>query len=265
MSHLSEEQMRALARRFSTEIHHLEECAECRSRLRDLASQEESGYRTALARAAEGTLRRLPGVRAEKAAAPDLLAELLAMSDVEREASLAVEIRFQSYALAAYVLKRCETLIPRNPDEGRELARLARAVTEQVDPRSCGGTAALADLEAYALAMEGESLRIAGDPERALRFFAEARLHQERGGADPDLGARIDHLEAILRRDLGQTRMALELLDRAAEAFVALKEHDELARIVLHRESCLRLRSRKARPKGPVLPRHSPRQVPRSH
>src|SRR5262245_36373818 len=143
MPHLTEEQTRALARRFAAEMQHLEECAECRSRLRKTAEQEEGGYRAALLRAAEGTLRRMPAVRAEKAAAPDLLAELLALPEVERETTLAVDGRFHSYALAAHILKRCETEIPRDPGRGRALARLARAVTEQVDPRSCGGTAAL--------------------------------------------------------------------------------------------------------------------------
>lgn len=245
MPHLSKEQTRALARRFSVEMEHLGQCDECRARLSELVSQEDQGYRDALSRAAEDTLRRLPGVRAEKAAAPELLVELLSLSEIDREAVLTLEPRFQSYALAAYILKRSESLAPRDPIQGRELACLARAVTEQVDPRSCGGTAALADLEAYALAMEGEALRIAGDLERALRSFVEARLHQERGGADPDLGARIDLLEALLRRDLGHSRIALELLDRAAEAFVALREHDQLARIVLSRPSFLGIRSRK--------------------
>jgi hypothetical protein len=245
MPHLTEEQARALARRFSDEMDHLGECDKCRAHVRDLASQEDQGYRDALSRAAEDTLRRLPGVRAEKAAAPDLLAELLGLSEVERETALALERRFQSYALASYILKRSEALTLRDPVGGRELARLARGVAEQVDPRSCGGTAALADLEAYALAMEGEALRTSGDLEHALRSFVESRLHQERGGADPDLGARIDLLEALLRRDLGHTRIALELLDRAAEAFAALREHDQLARIVLYRPSFLRLRSRK--------------------
>lgn len=263
MTHLSEEQTRALARRFAAEVQHLEECAECRSRLRELASQEDGGYRAALIRAAEGTLKRIPAVRAEKAAAPDLLAELLALPDVERETTLAVDTRFHSYALASYILKRCETEIPRDPEHGRELARLARAIAEQVDPQSCGGTAALADLEAYSYAMEGEALRIAGAPEQALRAFAETRLHQERGGADPDLAARIDLLEAVLRRDLGQMKPALELLDRAAEAFVALKEHDQLALILLHRASFLRLRRRTKRPAsafGKGLRPPSPRQ-----
>ena len=248
MPHLSEEQTRALARRFAAEIDHLEECAECRARLKELAVQEEGGYRAAMRRATADTLRRIPGVRAEKAAAPDLLAELLALPEVERETALAVDTRHHTYALASYILKRCEAVVLREPGEGRELARLARSVAEQVDPRSCGGTAALADLEAYGFAMEGEALRISGDPEKALQSFAEARLLQERGGADPELGARIDLLEAILRRDLGQTRVALDLLDRAAEAFVALKEHDQLACILLHRASFLRLRNRTKRP-----------------
>lgn len=251
MPHLSDEQARALVRGFSTEVEHLDDCAECRARLRELAEHEDQGYREALSRAAEDTLRRLPAVRAEQAAAPDLLAELQSLTDVEREVALVLDQRFQTYALAAYILKRSESLAQRSPLRSRELARLARAVIEQVDPRSCGGTAALADLEAYALAMEGASLRITGDPERALRSFTEARLLQERGGADPDLGARIDLLEALLRHDLGHTRVALELLDRAAEAFVALREHDQLAWIVLHRQSFLKLRSRRGRAASP--------------
>ncbi|HVG06980.1 MAG TPA: hypothetical protein VNM67_04690 [Thermoanaerobaculia bacterium] len=240
MAHLTEEQTRALARRFAVEIQHLEECPECRSRLREAAAEEDGGYRAALFRAAEGTLRSLPRVQAEKAAAPHLLAELLAMPEIERETALALDGRLHSYALASYILTCCETEILRDPDQGRALARLARTVTEQVDPRSCGGTAALADLEAYSFAMEGEALRASGDPEQALRAFAESRLHEERGGADPDLAARIDLLEAVLLRDLGQMEPALHLLDRAAETFAALKEHDQLARILVHRASFLR-------------------------
>lgn len=242
MRHLTDEQTKALARRFGAEVQHLDECAECRSRLRQAVAEEDGAYRAALIRAAEGTLRRIPTVRAEKAAAPDLLAELLELTEVERETALALDGRFHSYALASYILKRCETEIPRDPGQGRALARLAHAVAGQVDPRSCGGTAALADLEAYSFAMEGEAMRMSGDPEQALRAFAESRLHQERGGADPDLAARIDLLEAILRRDLGQTQAALDLLDRAAETFLALKEHDQLARILVHRASFLRAR-----------------------
>lgn len=245
MPHLSEEQARALVRRFGAEMKHLEECPDCRAHFKELISQEDGGYRAALTRATEHTLRRIPGVNAEKAAAPELLAELLQTSESEREALVALDPRFHSYALAAYILKQCETTVPRDPDLGRALARLARVVAEQVDPRSCGGAATLADLGAYAFALEADSLRIAGEAERALRAFAEARRLQERGGADPDVGARVDLLEAALRRELGEPAVALDLLDRAAAAFVMLREHDQLARALL-----LRLRLSGERDRG---------------
>lgn len=264
MTHLNDEQTRALARRFAVEVQHLEECAECRSHLRQVATEEDGGYRAALIRAAEGTLRRAPAVLAEKAAAPDLLAELLAMPEVERESALALDGRFHSYALCSYILKRCETEVLLDPGQGRVLARLARTLIEQVDSRSCGGTAALADLEAYSFAMEGESLRLSGDPEQALRAFAQSRLHQQRGGADPDLAARIDLLEAVLRSDLGQMEPALNLLDRSAETFMALKEHDQLARILIHRATFLKDRKSRSSVLGSGMGTVAARQY-RSH
>ena len=249
MPHLSEEQAKSLVRRFGIEVKHLEECPACRTRLKELVSQEERGYRAALARATEHTVKRIPGVNAEKAAAPELLAELLATPESDREASIALDPRFHSYALAACLLRRCETTIPRDAGQGRNLARLARKVVEQVDPRSCGGTAALADLEAYALALEADSLRISGEPDQAVRAFAEARRLQERGGADPDAGARVDLLEAALHRDLGEAGTALALLDRAAAAFVMLREHEQLAQTLLLR---LRLAGERERAVGSI-------------
>ena len=74
---------------------------------------------------------------------------------------------------------------------------------------SCGGAAALADLEAYALGMEGNALRVAGSLRDALMAFMQAREVQEKGGADPDLAARIDLMEASLRRDIRQFGAAL--------------------------------------------------------
>src|SRR5438270_4898990 len=44
----------------------------------------------------------------ERAAAPALLAELLALPLLEREAAVVVDPRYQTYALASYTLERCE-------------------------------------------------------------------------------------------------------------------------------------------------------------
>lgn len=95
--------------------------------------------------------------------------------------------------------------------------------------------AALADLEAYAIAMEGNALRVAGEIRDALVCFFEARNVLERGGADPDLAARIDLLEASLRRDFRQFPAALALLDRAEATFTTLRDHNQVARLEIIR------------------------------
>lgn len=180
-------------------------------------------------------LGRTSRVTAERASAPAQLAELLAMPNHERESAVATQTRFHTYSLAAYTLERCEKVVFHDPAMAGELARLARTVAEQADPRECGGTAALADLEAYAMAMEANAARVGGNLQEAFSTFLLSRRTQDRGGADPDLSARIDLLEASLRRDLRQFAAAFELLDRAERGFVALNDRNLQARVIINR------------------------------
>lgn len=189
----------------------------------------------ALDRSIELALSCVARVREERDVAPALLAELLALPTLDRETTVVVDPKFQSYTLASYILERCAKAVFHDPALARELARLARTIAAQTDPRSCGGAAALADLEAYALAMEGNALRVAGELRDALVAFMQAREVQEKGGADPDLAGRIDFLEASLRRDIRQFGAALALLDRAAETFATLKDHEQMARTLINR------------------------------
>lgn len=185
----------------------------------------------------DDTLGRISKIAEEKALAPDLLDELLALPLPERERAVAVQPRFQTYSLASHTLQRCAKAVFHDPASARELARLARTIAGQVDPRSCGGAAALTDLEAYSLAMESNALRVAGNLDGALALFEEARRAQEKGGADPDLAARIDHLEASLRRDLRQYSASFRLLDRAQKTFNALQDHDQKTRTIINRSN----------------------------
>lgn len=180
-------------------------------------------------------LSRTSKVAQERAEAPALLAELLAMPNHERASAVATQSRFQTYALASYTLQRCEKVVFHDPAMAGDLARLARTVAEQADPRECGGSAALADLEAYAMAMEANATRVGGDLREAFSTFLLARRAQDRGGADPDLSARIDLLESSLRRDLRQFPAALELLGRAERGFVALNDRNLQARAIINR------------------------------
>lgn len=191
----------------------------------------------------KAVLSRTSKVAQERAEAPALLADLLAMPNHERESAVATQPRFQTYALASYTLQRCEKVVFHDPAMAGDLARLARKVAEQADPRECGGSAALADLEAYAMAMEANATRVGGDLREAFSTFLLARRAQDRGGADPDLSARIDLLESSLRRDLRQFPAALDLLDRAERGFVALNDRNLQARAIINRANvflCMR-------------------------
>lgn len=150
---------------------------------------------------------------------------------------------FQTYSLAVLVLEQSEKAITQSPATVVNLARLARAITAKVASRTCGGKAALADLGAYALAMEGNALRMSGNLQRALELFQAARQVQGVGAVDQDLMARIDHLESSLRRDLRQLDTALALLDRAARLFKSIKDHEQLARTVINRSNVFLVRS----------------------
>lgn len=180
-------------------------------------------------------LSRTSKVAQERADAPAQLAELLAMPNHERESAVHAQQRFRTYSLAAYTLERCEKVVLHDPLMAGELARLAKVISQQADPRECGGSAALADLEAYALAVEANAARVSGDLRVSFSTFLQSRRTQERGGADPDLSARIDLLEASLRRDLRQFGAAFELLDRAEEGFVALNDRNLQARVIINR------------------------------
>ncbi len=190
---------------------------------------------TALDQSIERALACAARVQVERNDAPLRLEELLSLPAAEREAAVSREAGYQSYQLASHLLKRSEKAVFHDLGLARELARLAHLVALHTEPQSCGGSEALADLQAYALGVEGNALRVAGELREALVAFMRAREAQEQGGADPDLSARLDLMEASLRRDLRQLDKALELLDRAARTFISLRDAEQTARAMINR------------------------------
>lgn len=235
MRHLPERRLRELARFIArtspAEMDHVEACAECRARMLDLLQGDERlddarAYTRALARSAAETLACVPRAAAERSAAPRLLAELLSLAPEERPAAVAGDPRFRTYALATWALERCEGTVAHDPRAALELAELARAIARSADPGVPGGPTVLADLETYALALEGDALRAQGELHAAAERFAAARKLQAQGGVDPELAARADALEAALHRDAGQPGRALALLERAIATFLEIDERD---------------------------------------
>lgn len=247
MQHLAEERVRALAQTvahsFADEVEHLEACPDCRAHFFHLASRASNReYRIALSASADRTLNQVSRVAEERGDAPTRLSELLALPGAERDVAVATNPRFQTYALAVYALERCEKAVPYDPTVARMLARLAGQIAARTDPRTCGGSDALIDLEAYALAMEGNALRVSGALQLAAEVFSQARLLQEHSGIDLDLAARIDCLESSLFRDLRQLDKALAVLDRAVRKFYRLRDMDQAARTLLNRANVYFLR-----------------------
>lgn len=235
MGHLPEKRVSALAKVLARALSAEKELTEAEEDVQSNGSESIFEGADALDAVLKNVLSRTSRVAEERAMAPAQLAELLAMSNVDREVAVATHSQFQTYSLASYTLQRCEKVVSHDPLMAGQLARLARLIAGQADPRNCGGSAALTDLEAYAMAMEGNAQRVAGDLRLSLSTFADARRVQESGGADPDLSARIDLLEASLRRDLRQFDAALDLLHEAERVFVALKDHNSQARTIINR------------------------------
>jgi tetratricopeptide (TPR) repeat protein len=191
-------------------------------------------YERAFSGASRKALEHLESVISNRDAAPSHLAELLSIGRRERERALESS-RFHTYALATHALKCSEREMSRDSARARELAGLARSVIGRLDPRTCGGTETVIELEAYALAVQGTAFRVRGDLRRSLRAFTSARILSRQGGVDPDLPATIDLLESSLRRELRQLDSALALLDRATDVFVLLEDQERVTHAVINR------------------------------
>jgi tetratricopeptide (TPR) repeat protein len=234
VKHLSETQLKALART-GLKHPHVQSCPLCRSRLQQLASSAASEYDAVLCRIEQKAGELIPQIQEEVLSTPGLLRELLALPRADRTGLVALEPRFHSYPLALRVLEESAAWIFRDPNRARELARLARSIAVRINPRTCGGSEALTDLIAYAIATEGNALRVRGRLQSALKMFRAARTVQEMGSTDPDLQARIDFLESSLRRDIRQFQSARFFLDRATEGFLHLQEKEQVANTCIAR------------------------------
>ncbi|HZF08538.1 MAG TPA: hypothetical protein VFE33_07090 [Thermoanaerobaculia bacterium] len=103
----------------------------------------------------------LPRVAGERAQAPQLLAELLALPLRERRRAALGERRFHLYTLAAHALERAKEETRSDLATAFGLARLARLIASRVSARLCG-RAALEELRERALAAEANLLLACG-------------------------------------------------------------------------------------------------------
>jgi len=174
----------------------------------------------------------------DRAAAPALASELLALAPERREDRLRQDSRFQTWGLCELLLtKSLETL--GDPVTAGSLAALALAGADRLDPDE-HPIAVVADLKARAWAAAGEARRRQGDlsgAEVALRAAAGCLAE---GTGDLLVEARLLEFEALLRREQGRGGEAAALLKLAAARYRESGEEQLLERVLAARGELLR-------------------------
>ncbi|MFL6259591.1 MAG: hypothetical protein ACJ76Y_07765 [Thermoanaerobaculia bacterium] len=197
---------------------------------------EEDGGATASLLASLSRLR--SALDRERAEAPVLAAELLALPAEARGERLRRDGRFHTWGL-------CELLLAKSLEGGEDpaaagsLATLALAGADRLDPERHAAPV-VEDLKARAWAAAGEARRRQGDlagAEAALRAAAGCLAH---GTGDLLVEARLLEFEAALRREQGRGGEAAALLKLAAARYRESGEVKLLERALAARDALLR-------------------------
>jgi tetratricopeptide (TPR) repeat protein len=122
--------------------------------------------------------------------------------------------RLQSWGLYERLLEEGRQMERRDPASAVDLAELALAVVDHLDPGGLGEDR-LADFRATAFAALGNARRLAKNFDGAREAFREAWKFLAEGSDDPFEEASLVSREASLFCDLGEFEKAAQLLERA--------------------------------------------------
>lgn len=205
--------------------HLIHGCAECQRKLEPLASvmlgapsqlpepsSESSGneYDFPLFKAFASARRYASARAVEERRTPTVPA--LREAVAPQPPALEADATRRDWARCEWLIARCRALRHTDPESMVLTATLAVTLSERLSPGS-SGTAALADLQAYALAELGNSQRIVDDFATAEGTLAAAVERAGRGTADPRLLAYLMDLTASLYTDQRRYDEALQLRD----------------------------------------------------
>lgn len=166
----------------------------------------------------------------ERAAAPALVDEILALPQEERASRLGRRHR---------TLAVCELLIERsfeegfeNPARSVEIAELAILLSERLDAAHYG-RAVVQDLRARAWAYLGNARRISSDLPGAEQALKHAEALAEEGSADPLEEARLLDLKASLLSDQGRFEEAAEVLGVVIDIYEEVRDPHRKGRALI--------------------------------
>jgi len=210
-----EELVAGLGRTNRLLLQHALGCSACREALLDLLGESaerpaslgrvltwrftERSYGATVDVALRRLKSRLSSAERERAAAPELLQELLHQPAERRRGMVGEGDRYRSMGLADLLLRECREANLRQDPAAADLARLALAVVSRLDP-AVYGKRLLEDLRARGWAFLANALRIASDLRAADEAFTAAEAHLARGTRDRLERAQLLQLKASLRR-----------------------------------------------------------------
>ncbi|HEV7507102.1 MAG TPA: hypothetical protein VGS07_19590 [Thermoanaerobaculia bacterium] len=201
----------SLSRRRSRRVvrHLLTDCATCRR----AAAGTLASYGEAFARSWQEVERHEAELARERAAAPELLRELLAQAPACQWESVAQDSRLQTWSLCEKLLDLSRDWGFQNPARALELAQLGVDVAMRLNP-AVYGESRINDLFARAWVMQGNAQRIQSNFQEAEKSLAQAEGLLKQGTGDP-----LEKAHLLLHRASflgGQQRFgeAFRLLDR---------------------------------------------------
>lgn len=175
---------------------------------------------------------RLSQARRERAAAPQLVAELVGTAEGERLALIRARPQLRTPAVCDLLLERSFAQGFPGPAQAIELADLAVRIAEQLDP-GFYGRSVVQDLRTRAWAHLGNARRLASDFLGAEQALAIAESHLQGGSADPLEEARVLDFKASLLSDRGRFDEAAELIDVVIDIYAEIRDSHRQGRALI--------------------------------
>ncbi len=173
-----------------------------------------------------------PAIAPEVLAADELFTKLARLTPPERLARVTEDVRYRQWGLVQRLLRESRELWRSDVEEARDLARVAVAVADLLDPEAYHPQW-VADLRAKSYAYLANTFRVLGDFDRAERKFLTAEHHLRRGVGSGRCRAEVFSLKASLLVDEDRFVEAGALLEGVADYYRQADDSRALARIHL--------------------------------
>jgi tetratricopeptide (TPR) repeat protein len=231
-------------------LRHLATCSLCQTRLSHLPlaaslltsnsltpielgihAEASADYSSAIDKSERHYLERARVLEQERAEAPALLGELLAVQSEKRKLILTNASRFNTWGVYELLIERSWKLRA-SRKESEELAWLAIELSERLDA-AYYHPQLIEDLRARAWSFIANLRRLRSDLVGAEEAFEKAYVHLKKGTREPLERAQFLDLKASLRGDQRRFPEAIRLLQRSASIFLGHGEKHRAGKSLL--------------------------------